>query len=360
MKIATIVGTRPEIIRLSVILNKIKYMPVEHILIHTGQNYDPLLSAIFFKELGLKEPDYYLNIHETNFPLQVGLILSQVEVVLLKEKPDKVLILGDTNSALSAIVCRRLGIPIYHMEAGNRCFDKRVPEELNRKIVDAISDYNLPYTHLSKENLLHDGVDKKNIYVVGNPIREVLTQNYKYINESSILEREKLAPFSYILSTFHRSENVDNKERLCLIIESLGKLAYEFNKKVYCTIHPRTRNKIEEFQIECPKGVVFMPPLGFHDFVKLEKCAYLIVTDSGTVIEEAAIMTVPSVIIRDSTERPELIESGACMLSGLNPDDVVRCCRVMKKKEYTCSVPEEYDIEDVSEKVIQILLGEIK
>ena len=270
------------------------------------------------------------------------------------------MILGDTNSALSAIVCRRVGIPIYHMEAGNRCFDKKVPEELNRKIVDSISDFNLPYTRLSKENLLHDGVAKEKIYVVGNPINEVLIKNNKYIRESLILDRERLVPYSYILSTFHRSENVDTEDRLRSIISGLENVATHFNKQVYCSIHPRTKNKIEKFEITHSKNLHFMTPLGFHDFVKLEQYAHLIITDSGTVVEEACILGIPSVVIRDTTERPELIEVGSCILSSLNPDDVLRCSRIIKQRDTKWIIPEEYTYEDTSDRVIQILTGEIK
>lgn len=358
--ILTIVGTRPELIRLSVIIQKLDRLPIKHTLVHTGQNYDVNLSSIFFKDLGIREPNYFLNVYQSSFTLQIGEILNRIEEVLIKEKPDKVLILGDTNSALSAIVCRRLGIPVYHMEAGNRCFDAKVPEELNRKIVDSISDFNLPYTRLSKENLIHDGVAKEKIYVVGNPINEVLIKNNKYIKDSLILERERLVPCSYILSTFHRSENVDTEERLRYIVSGLEKVAEEFNKPVYCSIHPRTRNKIEQFKIEHSKKLHFMTPLGFHDFVKLEQYANLIITDSGTVVEEACILGIPSVVIRDTTERPELIEVGACILSSLNPDNILRCSRIIKKRDTKWRVPEEYTYEDTSDRVIQILTGEIK
>ncbi len=360
MRIMTALGTRPEILRLSRILPKLDKV-CEHILVHTGQNYDKMLSDIFFTELKLRQPDYVLGNKSSNFGEQIGLMFQKLEELLIKIHPDKVLILGDTNSGLCSIVCERLGIPVCHCEAGNRAFDKRVPEEINRKIIDSISTFNLPYTQLSKENLIHDGVSKNKIFVTGNPIYEVLNHYSHEIEKSKILKKLGLKKNKYFLSTFHRAENVDNPQILRQIIEGLSLIAYCYKQFIICSIHPRTRDRINKLSeiVENPY-IMFCDPMGFFDFVKLESNAKVIISDSGTVSEEACILGVPNVIIRNSTERPELIECGSSMLAGTNPANIKKAVKLMIEIGENWTIPEGYNNENVSDIVIKILLGEHK
>ena len=360
MKIAVILGTRPEAIRLSVILKKLR----EHFivrLIHTGQNYDERLNDIFFKELDIKPPEYALGIQTSNFGEQVGSILSKVEEILLKEKPEKVLILGDTNSALSAIISEKLKIPVFHMEAGNRSHNREVPEEINRKLVDSISSYNLPYTQQSKENLINDGIPKERIFVTGNPIYEVIKYYEKPIEQSKILEELDIEPKKYFLATFHRAENVDNPMILRHILHGLEFTARRHKMSVICSVHPRTRQKIKEFKIEVDEEwVKLCEPFGFFDFIKLEKNCAVVISDSGTVSEDACILRVPNVIIRDATERLEVIETGASILAGTREDDIYDAVNFMLTKETSWQIPEGYLYHDVSNRVVSILKGQYK
>ena len=358
MKILTILGTRPEIIRLSRIIPKLDKL-CTHIVVHTGQNYDTKLNDIFFKELKLRQPDIFLGSKTGNFGDQIGLMFKRIEEILLEHKPDKVLILGDTNSGLCAIVCERLGIPVYHMEAGNRCFDKRVPEEINRKIIDSISSFNLPYTKLSKENLLNDGIPKNKVFITGNPIYEVLNYYFKDIDKSNILKELKLKSGRYFLSTFHRAENVDNYLVLKQIIGGLSLIALHFKMKVICSVHPRTMEKLKRWDVVAENpNVLFFEPWGLFDFVKLEQNAACVISDSGTVAEETCILEVPNVIIRNTTERPEVLECGSNILAGTDCINIERCTGIMLKTNSDWAIPEGYDVPDVSDRVIKILLGE--
>jgi UDP-N-acetylglucosamine 2-epimerase (non-hydrolysing) len=358
MDILTILGTRPEIIRLSRIIPKLD-SECNHTLVHTGQNYDTKLNDIFFHELKIRQPNAFLGIRTGNFGEQIGLMFQKLEDMLTNRRPDKVLILGDTNSGLCAIVCERMGIPVYHMEAGNRCFDKRVPEEINRKIIDSISSFNLPYTKLSKENLLNDGVHKSKIFVTGNPIAEVLDYYAKDIEKSDILKRLKLKPKGYFLSTFHRAENVDNVMTLKQIVGGLSITASHYATPVICSVHPRTMDKINKWTVHADDpNVNFCDPFGFFDFVKLEKNARCIISDSGTVAEESCILGVPNVIIRHSTERPEVIECGSNILAGTGCTQMAKCVDIMLNAEQNWKIPEGYDVMDVSNRVVKILLGE--
>ncbi|MFX1288282.1 MAG: non-hydrolyzing UDP-N-acetylglucosamine 2-epimerase, partial [Promethearchaeota archaeon] len=329
MRIITIIGTRPEIIRLCLIIKKLDQMN-DHILIHTGQNFDFNLNDVFFKELDLRQPDYYLGAEAVSFGEQVSIIIRETEKLLLKLKPDKVLVLGDTNSGLSAIVAERLMIPVYHMEAGNRCYDLKVPEEKNRKIIDSISSFAIPYTTNSRENLLKEGIEKSRIYTSGNPIYEVLMEYRDKIDESSILQKLNLKPQEYFLMTAHRAENVDIKERLLTIFKGIELVANEYNIPIICSIHPRTKQRLKDFKIQIDnKNIRLMEPFGFFDFVKLEKNAKLVLTDSGTVQEECCIFRIPAVTIRDTTERPETVECGSNIISGVNKDNILNCTKIM-------------------------------
>lgn len=357
MKIMTILGTRPEIIRLSLIIKKLDDI-CTHILVHTGQNSSPSLSNIFFEELQIRKPDYNLQVTGNTFGTQMGRLLELTEAIILKEKPDKVLILGDTNSGLAAITAERLGVPVFHMEAGNRCFDLKVPEEINRKIIDSISTFALPYTSGSRENLLKDGISKEKIFVSGNPIFEVINHYKKSIDKSNILETLELNDKKYILATIHRAENVDVKERLELILSSIDSIQREFNCKVIFSLHPRTKNKLSNLGwLNNNSNILFSEPFGFFDFVKLEKHAYFVLTDSGTVQEECCIFNVPTVTIRDTTERPETVHCGSNIVSGINFDKIILCSKLMAFSNRNWIPPEGYVDDNVSQKVINFLVS---
>ncbi|MEW9700293.1 non-hydrolyzing UDP-N-acetylglucosamine 2-epimerase [Paenibacillus sp. SI8] len=358
MKIATILGTRPEIIRLSLIIQKLDELAERHVLIHTGQNFTSTLSDVFFEELGLRNPDYMLQHRQSTLGGQLSVLFAELEQIFIQERPDKVLVLGDTNSALSAILAERMGIPVIHMEAGNRCFDLAVPEEKNRKVIDAISSINMPYTRYSRDNLLREGVPSNRIIVTGNPIHEVLTHYEALIEESSILKKLGLSEQSYFLVTTHRAENVDHPERLAQILKGLNLVAEAFGHRVICSIHPRTKSRLEQdAQIMMNPLVEFHEPFGFFDFVHLEKRALCALTDSGTVQEECCIFHVPTVTIRTTTERPETVDCGSNVVSGLRAEQILHAVRVMVSCPANWRCPDGYLEPHVSQKVVQYLLG---
>lgn len=358
--ILTITGTRPELIRLSVIIKKLDNL-VNHILVYTNQNYDSNLSTIFFDELKIRNPDYYFNNISKSFGDFLSKSIIEFEKIILKEKPDKILILGDTNTGLLSIVAEKYNIPIYHMEAGNRCYDSRLPEETNRRIIDNVSTYNLPYTEDSKQILLNEGFHRNNVFKIGNPILEVLNYYEKEIDNSVMLYEWNLADIKtnkvddYILATVHRSENVDNEESLRNIINAINKISETY--KVIFPIHPRTKDKIKKFKIELNRNILVSHPLGFFDFVKLEKNAKCIISDSGTVQEEACIFGVSSITIRETTERRETIECGSNILSGTKYEEIMESFNVSIKNNDIWDIPKDYLINNVSNIVINILLG---
>lgn len=357
MKVMTIFGTRPEIIRLNLIL-KILDQHCEHITVHTGQNFQESLSDIFIKDLRVRTPDEHFGIKSKSFGEQIGQILQKTDEVLEKYKPEKLLLLGDTNSALSAIVAARKGIPIFHMEAGNRCYDDRVPEEINRRIIDHSSAFLLPYTERSKENLVREGIERERIFVTGNPIKEVLDAFSEEIEASDALEKFDARRFEYFLVTLHRAENVDTAARLTQIFEGLEKTAEKFGRKILVSAHPRTAEKIANFKINLPhEKIILLKPFGFFDFVKLEKNALAVLTDSGTVQEECAIFGVPNVTLRDVTERPETIESGSNILSGAETDAILRAVELALAQPANWKPPAEYLVENVAQTVSKIVLG---
>lgn len=359
MRIITVLGTRPEIIRLSLIIKKLDKLN-DHILIHTGQNFDTKLSDIFFKELELRPPDYYLGAKSDSFGEQLSIILREIEKLFIKLKPDRVLVLGDTNSALAAIIAERMMIPVFHMEAGNRCFDLKVPEEKNRKIIDAISTIAIPYTPNSRENLLKEGLPKNRIIVSGNPIYEVLLAYMDKIEKSNILSKYEVNPREYFLVTTHRAENVDVKERLEEIFKGLELIAKNYGLPIICSIHPRTKNKLEQFNIKIQnENIKLMEPFGFFDFVKLEKNAKLVLTDSGTVQEECCIFNVPAVTIRDTTERPETVECKSNIVSGVKAEPILNCTRIMLAADTDWTYPIGYTDKDVSDKIIKYINGNL-
>jgi len=356
MKILTVLGTRPEIVRLSRIIAKLDKL-CRHVVVHTGQNHDFNLNDIFFKQLGVRKPDYFLGARGT-FGGQIGTILAEIEKILHDERPDKFLVLGDTNSSMAAIMAKRMGMPVYHMEAGNRCYDDRVPEEVNRRIIDHSSDVLLPYTERSRANLLREGIPGERICVTGNPIYEVIQHYDAQIRRSSILEELNLESQRYLLVTMHREENVDVKERLTGVMTALTRLQEEYDIPVIVSTHPRMKKRMEEFGTSVNNEKIhFMSPFGFFEFITLERSALCVLSDSGTVQEECAIFRVPSVTIRDVTERPETIECGSNMLGGTETETVVQCVRTVLTLKREWTPPKEYLVDNVSELVIKILLG---
>ncbi len=357
MKVMTVLGTRPEIIRLSLIIPKLdKYC--DHVLVHTGQNFEDSLNSLFFTELKLRQPDYSLQVKGANFGEQIGRILAASEKVILKEKPDRLLILGDTNSGLVSIIAKRLGIPVFHMEAGNRCYDDRVPEEVNRRVIDHSSTVLMPYTHRSKENLLAEGIPGRRIQVIGNPINEVIKHYTRKIDGSRALEKLKLTPRKYFLVTMHRAENVDHKDRLKSVLQALDMINKRYRLPVIVSLHPRAKSKMEKFSLKVTnKGIQLLEPFGFFDFTSLEKQAHCVITDSGTVQEECCIFKVPNITIRDVTERPETLECGSNMLTGVSPEYIMKALEVVLNEKSTWEPPTEYLAENVSSTVVKILLG---
>ncbi|MDC0558646.1 UDP-N-acetylglucosamine 2-epimerase (non-hydrolyzing), partial [Candidatus Pelagibacter ubique] len=315
-KILTIIGTRPEIIRLSKIIPKLDKQ-FNNILVHTGQNYDYELDELFFKQLKVRKPNYYLNARGS-FAKQISTIIYKLEKIIEKEKPSKFLVLGDTNSSVGSIVAKRMGIKVYHMEAGNRCYSDKSPEEVNRKIIDHSSDTLLPYTSGSHQNLILEGIKKKNIVKTGNPITEVMHANRKNISKSNILKKLNLKKNNFFVLTIHRQENVDNYDIFKKFVSTFNKAVSKFDKKIVWPIHPRSKKMLKKFNINLDDRVLLIKPLGFFDFVRLEKDCLLTLTDSGTVQEESAILKKPCLIIREYTERPETIKAGGATLVGSN------------------------------------------
>ena len=359
MKIVTIFGTRPEIIRLSVVMRMLDEH-CDHYMVHTGQNYAESLSDIFFRDLGVRTPDEHFGIQSKSFGDQAGQILARTDDLLRRERPDRVLILGDTNSALSAIVAARLGVPVFHMEAGNRCFDDRVPEEVNRRLIDHSSTILLPYTERSRDNLIAEGIGRERIYVTGNPIAEVIHKFDAEIAASSSMEDHAVAPAEFFLVTLHRAENTDGAERLKGIFEGLRRVSVHFDKPVLVSVHPRTADKVRQFGVEVDTDrIKMLSPLGFFDFVNLEKNARAVLTDSGTVQEECAIFGVPNVTVRDVTERPETLECGSNILSGGDPDSILNATKLAVASRGTWQPPVEYTKLNVAETAVKIVLGHL-
>ena len=354
----TILGTRPEIIRLSRVIPKLDAV-ADHVLVHTGQNYSERLSDIFFADLGVRAPDHYLGVREDSFGKQIAAIIGRSEEVLTAEAPDRLLILGDTNSGLAAIAAKRLGITVFHMEAGNRCYDDRVPEEVNRRIIDHSSDVLMPYTERSRENLLHEGFPGERVFVTGNPINEVLLAYGDRIEASAALTERGLERGDYFLVTLHREENVDVESRLRAFVTALGRLAAEYDLPVICSVHPRTRARLEDSGIDAHDGVMLSEPFGFFDFVALERNARCVLSDSGTVQEECCLFRVGNVTLRDVTERPETIECGSNILSGADPDTIMRAVRTVLSSEPNWRVPPEYAVENVSDIVVKLVMGHL-
>lgn len=356
LKLLTVIGTRPEIIRLCQII-KLADKNFNHILVHTGQNYDYALNEIFFENLNLRKPDYFLGVVGRHLGDTIGNVISKSYDVLLNEKPDALLVLGDTNSVLCTIAAKRLKIPIFHMEAGNRCFDQNVPEEINRKISDHISDINLTYTEHSRRYLLSEGFRKDHVFVTGSPLYEVLNFYRKNISESSILNEFKLEEGKYIVVSAHREENIDLGNNFQLLVDSINTVAKKYRMPIIFSTHPRTKNRIEKEKIQFNDFVINVQPLGFFDYVKLQMNSFCVLSDSGTISEESAMIGFPAVSIRTSTERPEAIDFGTIILGGISKDDMLNSIElcVSTFRPQNNEIPNEYTISDVSNRVIRII-----
>jgi UDP-N-acetylglucosamine 2-epimerase (non-hydrolysing) len=357
VKIMTVLGTRPEIIRLSCVIERLDRL-CTHVLVHTGQNFDDRLAGIFFRELGVRAPDHLLDVRADSIGQQIGQIMERVERVLLAEKPDRLLLLGDTNSALCALVAKRLGVPVFHMEAGNRCYDDRVPEEVNRRVIDHSSDVLMPYTERSRQNLLREGISGERIYVTGNPILEVIRRFEKEIAASRALETLGVEAKRFFLVTMHRAENVDVESRLRNFVAAFAELQRRYSLPVIVSTHPRTRARLQQFGVSADDpGIRFIEPFGFADFIALEKTAFCMLSDSGTVQEECCLFGTPNVTIRDVTERPETVECGSNILSGDDPGRIVACVAAALDRAEPWNPPPEYLETDVSRTVAKILVG---
>lgn len=363
LKVATIVGTRPEIIRLSSTIKLLdKYLT--QIIIHTGQNYDYELNEIFFKDLELRKPDYYLAVDTSSLGRVYGETLIKTEEVLIKEKPDAVLILGDTNSSIAAIIAKRMRISIFHMEAGNRSFDLNVPEEINRRIIDHIADFNLVYTEHARRHLLSEGLPHRRIYLTGSPLFEVLHDNMEKIKASTILQQLKLKEKEYFLVSTHREENVDNPDNLNKILAVLDGLAEEYKLPVIVSTHPRTRKQLEKLKNYRQSELIqFLKPFGFLDYVHLQMNAKCVLSDSGTISEESAMLSFPAISLRESMERPEAQDAGTIILTGFNSDIVLNSIAAVVSEhdlKLHHQIPYEYEICNTSWRVVKLILGNTK
>ena len=360
MKVATIVGTRPEIIRLSRVMAALD-CHVEHSIIHTGQNYDNELNQIFFDDLEIRKPDHFLNAAGRNAAETIGFVIARSDEVLADIQPDAVLILGDTNSCLSAISAKRRKIPIFHMEAGNRCFDQRVPEEINRKIVDHISDINLPYSSISRDYLLREGLPPDRVIKTGSPMYEVLHYYLQKIEQSDVLGRLGLKDQDYFVVSSHREENIDFPEQFAKLVKVLNAIAKHYAKRIIVSTHPRTRSKIDATGVKLHSEVELLKPLGFCDYVHLQLHAKASLSDSGTITEESSILNFPALNIRNAHERPEGMEEGAVMMTGLELDRVMEGLRILESQERgetrTLQMVADYRVSNVSEKVVRIILS---
>lgn len=363
LKVMTILGTRPEIIRLSRVMALLD-RHVQHIIVHTGQNYDYELNEVFFNDLEIRKPDYFLQVDIRSLGTVLGDTLIKIEDVLRKEKPDAVLILGDTNSSIAGIMAKRLKIPIFHMEAGNRCFDFNVPEEINRRIIDHIADFNLVYTEHARRHLLSEGLPHRRVYLTGSPMYEVLTYYRDRIDASAILGELDLQKKGYFVVSVHREENVDNPGNLEKVLAVLNSLAERHDVPVIVSTHPRTRKRLEGLQsVKVDPRIRFLKPFGFFDYVHLEMHALCTISDSGTISEESAVLSFPAVTIREAMERPEALDAGSIVLTGLDVDTVLEAVILVMAEEnerLEKGIPAEYRIPDTSWRVLKLILGTAK
>jgi UDP-N-acetylglucosamine 2-epimerase (non-hydrolysing) len=359
LKVMTVVGTRPEIIRLSAVINKLESSEaIEHVLVHTGQNYDYELNEVFFKDFKLKKPDYFLNAATGTAVETIGNILVKIDPVLEEVKPDAFLVLGDTNSCLCAIAAKRRHIPIFHMEAGNRCFDQRVPEETNRKIVDHIADINLTYSDIAREYLLREGLPADRIIKTGSPMFEVLNSRKDDIEKSDVLERLELEKYKYFVVSAHREENINSEQNFMDLVDTLNTIAEKYQMPLIVSTHPRTRKMIETKDIEFNPLIKTMKPLGFNDYIKLQKYAKAVLSDSGTISEESSILGFRALNIRQAHERPEAMEEASVMMAGLKKERILQGLEVLETQgKETLRLVADYSMTNVSDKVLRIILS---
>ena len=361
LKVMTIVGTRPELIRLSRVIARLD-ATVDHVLVHTGQNYDFTLNEVFFQDLGIRKPDHLLGVDTSSLGHVLGETLIRTEEVLLAEQPDAVLVLGDTNSCIAALMAKRMRIPVYHMEAGNRCFDENVPEETNRRMVDHVADFNLVYTEHARRNLLAEGLHPRRVMLTGSPMREVLEEYHGRIVASDVLERLGLSERGYFLVSAHREENVDSPERLNQLLDCLVAVRDRWDLPIYVSTHPRTRKRLEALPAwSAPEGIVFHEPFGFHDFNRLQLGAACVLSDSGTIAEESTILGFPAITLRDAIERPEALDTGGIITTGLDARDVIEAIPVAMATARGQGVsevtPVDYQISNVSERAVKFIMS---
>jgi UDP-N-acetyl-L-fucosamine synthase len=360
LKVMTFIGTRPEIIRLSRTMIRLDEF-LKQVIVHTGQNYDYELNEVFFKDLGLRKPDHFLNVDTSSLEASVGDIIKKSGEILRKEEPDAVLVLGDTNSCLATYMAKRLHIPIFHMEAGNRSFDFNVPEEVNRRIIDHIADYNLVYTEHARRHLISEGLPHRRIYLTGSPLKEVLDYYMPEIKRSMVLENLSLEPKNYFLVSSHREENVDNPKNLKKILFVLNKLAEEYNLPIIVSTHPRTRKRLEMIQLEINPLIRFLKPFGFLDYVYLQMNALCTISDSGTISEESSMLNFPAISLRQSMERPEAQDAGTIILTGFDPEIVISSIKIVieefKNNNGYKSIADDYTIENTSWRVLKLITG---
>ena len=361
MKVMTIVGTRPEIIKLSRVMAELEEY-VEHILVHTGQNYDYELNEIFFEDLGVKKPDYFLDVAGKSVAHTIGNVIARSDDIMEKERPDAVLLYGDTNSCLAVISAKRRKIPVFHFEAGNRCFDQRVPEELNRKVLDHLSDINMPLTEHARRYLIAEGVKPETVIKTGSPMKEILTHHKESINKSNILEKLKLTKREYFIVSLHREENVDSEQNFGDFLDSLNALADKYGYPVIVSTHPRTKKRLEDLdRIDMNEKVSFIKPLGFFDYVKMQVDACCVISDSGTITEESSILNFPAITIRQAHERPEGMDEGTLIMTGLKRGLILDAIDVVRnqsaQKERAFKLVADYDVDNFSKKVLRIIMS---
>lgn len=359
LKVMTVVGTRPEIIRLSATINKLDNSDaIEHIFVHTGQNYDYELNEIFFEDFNLRKPDYFLNAVGNTAMETIGTILIEIEKLLNEVKPEAFLILGDTNSCLCAMVAKRLKIPVFHMEAGNRCFDERVPEEINRKMIDHISDINLTYSDIARDYLIKENFPADRIIKTGSPMFEILKNKEETINSSNVLEKLGLEKNKFFLVSAHREENINNEKNFFELFESLNEIANKYEVPIIVSTHPRTRKMIEEKSIELSDRITLLKPLGFSDYVKLQIEAKAVLSDSGTISEESSILGFKALNIRQAHERPEAMEEASVMMTGVSSERIIQGLEILENQQPTdLLITKDYDVPNVSDKVLRIILS---
>jgi UDP-N-acetyl-L-fucosamine synthase len=363
LKVMTVLGTRPEIIRLASVMEALEKF-TDHKLVHTGQNYDYELNQVFFDELGVREPDYFLNVDTSSLGKVLGEILIKTEEVLLKEKPDAVLVLGDTNSAIATLMAKRMKVPTYHMEAGNRSFDANVPEEINRKLVDHLADFNLVYTENARRHLISEGLSHRFIYVTGSPMLEVLSSKMESIDSSSVLNQLDLQKGKYFIVSVHREENVDHPDNLRKVVDCLNSIHDKYGYPVVVSTHPRTKNRLEKLNLDAGgRDIRFLKPFGFFDYNKLQKDSFCAISDSGTISEESAMLDFPAVTLRNSIERPEALDAGSIVMSGLNPDILMDAIDLVVQEGDLYpnrETPDEYQVQNTSLRVVKLILGTAK